>query len=122
MTSHTTSKIFVIGGTGAQGLPVIGALVADKKYSVRALSRATPPMPAGRTRCWRSAMSRSSRGPSPMKQRCGKDSAAATGRTSTSMGSTPAKRPAICIGQSAATTLPSSRDQVLRVRKPGLRA
>lgn len=39
MTSHTTSKIFVIGGTGAQGLPVIGALVADKKYSVRALSR-----------------------------------------------------------------------------------
>jgi hypothetical protein len=39
MTSHTTSKIFVVGGTGAQGLPVIGALVADKKYSVRALSR-----------------------------------------------------------------------------------
>src|SRR5689334_17868651 len=39
MLSHITSKIFVIGGTGAQGLPVIGALVADKKYSVRALSR-----------------------------------------------------------------------------------
>jgi uncharacterized protein YbjT (DUF2867 family) len=39
MTSHATSKIFVVGGTGAQGLPVIGALVADKKYSVRALSR-----------------------------------------------------------------------------------
>ena len=39
MPSHATSKIFVIGGTGAQGLPVIGALVADKKYSVRALSR-----------------------------------------------------------------------------------
>ena len=39
MTSHTTSKIFVVGGTGAQGLPVIGALVADKKYSIRALSR-----------------------------------------------------------------------------------
>src|SRR3984885_3486862 len=39
MPSRTTSKIFVIGGTGAQGLPVIGALVADKKYSVRALSR-----------------------------------------------------------------------------------
>ena len=39
MTFHTTSKIFVVGGTGAQGLPVIGALVADKKYSVRALSR-----------------------------------------------------------------------------------
>ena len=39
MPSHNTSHIFVIGGTGAQGLPVIGALVADKKYSVRALSR-----------------------------------------------------------------------------------
>ena len=39
MPSHTTSRIFVVGGTGAQGLPVIGALVADKKYSVRALSR-----------------------------------------------------------------------------------
>ena len=39
MSSHATSKIFVIGGTGAQGLPIIGALVADKKYSVRALSR-----------------------------------------------------------------------------------
>jgi hypothetical protein len=39
MPSHDTSRIFVIGGTGAQGLPVIGALVADKKYSVRALSR-----------------------------------------------------------------------------------
>jgi hypothetical protein len=39
MTSLNASKIFVIGGTGAQGMPVIGALVADKKYSVRALSR-----------------------------------------------------------------------------------
>ncbi|MEW6438679.1 MAG: NmrA family NAD(P)-binding protein [Pseudomonadota bacterium] len=39
MPSHATSRIFVVGGTGAQGLPVIGALVADKKYSVRALSR-----------------------------------------------------------------------------------
>src|SRR6266508_6724048 len=39
MTSQTTPKIFVVGGTGAQGLPVVGALVADKKYSVRALSR-----------------------------------------------------------------------------------
>lgn len=37
--AHPTSKIFVIGGTGAQGLPVVQALVADKKYSVRALSR-----------------------------------------------------------------------------------
>jgi hypothetical protein len=39
MPSHTTSKIFVVGGTGAQGLPVIKTLVADGKYSVRALSR-----------------------------------------------------------------------------------
>jgi hypothetical protein len=33
------SDIFVIGGTGAQGIPVIRGLVADKKYSVRFLSR-----------------------------------------------------------------------------------
>ena len=39
MSGYATSKIFVVGGTGAQGLPVISALVADKKYSVRALSR-----------------------------------------------------------------------------------
>jgi hypothetical protein len=39
MASCTTSRIFVVGGTGAQGLPVISALVADGKYSVRALSR-----------------------------------------------------------------------------------
>ncbi|MDT5093235.1 MAG: hypothetical protein QOH60_2598 [Mycobacterium sp.] len=39
MTTHSTSKIFVIGGTGAQGIPVIRALVADKMYSVRFLSR-----------------------------------------------------------------------------------
>ena len=39
MSSHTTSKIFVIGGTGAQGIPITRALVADKKYSVRVLSR-----------------------------------------------------------------------------------
>jgi uncharacterized protein YbjT (DUF2867 family) len=39
MPSNSASRLFVIGGTGAQGLPVIGALVADKKYSVRALSR-----------------------------------------------------------------------------------
>src|SRR6201986_411211 len=39
MSSHTASKIFVIGGTGAQGIPIIRALVADKKYSVRFLSR-----------------------------------------------------------------------------------
>lgn len=39
MSSCATSKIFVVGGTGAQGLPVIEALVADRKYAVRALSR-----------------------------------------------------------------------------------
>lgn len=39
MTSHAASRIFVVGGTGAQGLPVVSALVADGKYSVRALSR-----------------------------------------------------------------------------------
>jgi hypothetical protein len=44
MSSHTTFNIFVIGGTGAQGIPIIRALVADKKYSVRFLSRdATSP-------------------------------------------------------------------------------
>ncbi len=41
MLSHTTSGIFVIGGTGAQGLPVIRGLVADKKYSVKVLTRDT---------------------------------------------------------------------------------
>ncbi|CAN0640267.1 MULTISPECIES: NmrA family NAD(P)-binding protein [Burkholderia] len=39
MSSRVPSTIFVIGGTGAQGLPVIRALVADGKYAVRALSR-----------------------------------------------------------------------------------
>src|SRR5882757_5644674 len=39
MSSHTTSKIFIIGGTGAQGIPIVRALVAAKKYSVRVLSR-----------------------------------------------------------------------------------
>ncbi|MEZ0365028.1 NmrA family NAD(P)-binding protein [Mycobacterium sp. pUA109] len=39
MFSRTTSKIFVVGGTGAQGMPIIRALVADKRYSVRFLSR-----------------------------------------------------------------------------------
>jgi uncharacterized protein YbjT (DUF2867 family) len=33
------TSIFVIGGTGAQGIPVVRALVADKKFSVRVLSR-----------------------------------------------------------------------------------
>lgn len=33
-----TSKIFVIGATGAQGIPIIRGLVKDKAYSVRALT------------------------------------------------------------------------------------
>ncbi|MEE2853702.1 MAG: NmrA family NAD(P)-binding protein [Actinomycetota bacterium] len=37
--SHTTSNIFVVGGTGAQGMPIIRALVADERYSVRFLTR-----------------------------------------------------------------------------------
>lgn len=32
-------KVFVIGGTGAQGIPVIRGLVQDGAYSVRALTR-----------------------------------------------------------------------------------
>jgi len=39
MSSHQVSKIFVIGGTGAQGIPIIQALVADKKYQVLVLTR-----------------------------------------------------------------------------------
>ncbi len=39
MPSGSESRIFVVGGTGAQGLPVVGGLVADKKYTVRALTR-----------------------------------------------------------------------------------
>ena len=39
MTSYQTSHIFVIGGTGAQGIPVIKGLVKDKKYHCRVLTR-----------------------------------------------------------------------------------
>ncbi|MBN8752804.1 MULTISPECIES: NmrA family NAD(P)-binding protein [Variovorax] len=39
MPTFTTSNIFVIGGTGAQGMPIIRALVADGKYAVRVLTR-----------------------------------------------------------------------------------
>ncbi len=34
-----TSRVFVVGGTGAQGLPILQSLVADKKYSCLVLSR-----------------------------------------------------------------------------------
>lgn len=39
MSSPSISRVFVIGGTGAQGMPIIRALVADNRYSVRFLSR-----------------------------------------------------------------------------------
>jgi len=39
MSSQNVSRIFVIGATGAQGLPVVRGLVSDGKYSVLALSR-----------------------------------------------------------------------------------
>ena len=39
MASQGISKIFVVGGTGAQGIPVISGLVHDKKYQVRVLTR-----------------------------------------------------------------------------------
>ncbi|KAL7935742.1 hypothetical protein V8C35DRAFT_278736 [Trichoderma chlorosporum] len=32
-------RIFVIGGTGAQGMPIVRSLVSDKKYEVRVLTR-----------------------------------------------------------------------------------
>ena len=39
MASTHVSKIFIIGGTGAQGIPVIRGLVKDKKYSCLVLTR-----------------------------------------------------------------------------------
>jgi hypothetical protein len=41
MASHKVSKIFIIGGTGAQGIPVVKALVADHRYTCRVLTRDT---------------------------------------------------------------------------------
>jgi hypothetical protein len=38
-SDHHTSYIFVVGGTGAQGIPVIRGLVKDKKYKCRVLTR-----------------------------------------------------------------------------------
>lgn len=37
----TVTKVFVIGGTGAQGIPVIRGLVCDGKYAVKSLTRDT---------------------------------------------------------------------------------
>jgi hypothetical protein len=39
VSSRNASRVFVIGATGAQGLPVVRGLVGDGKYSVLALSR-----------------------------------------------------------------------------------
>ncbi|KAL7953361.1 hypothetical protein V8C34DRAFT_321213 [Trichoderma compactum] len=39
MDSQQAPKIFVIGGTGAQGMPIVRSLVSDKKYQVRVLTR-----------------------------------------------------------------------------------
>lgn len=39
MPGQKISSIFVIGGTGAQGIPVVRDLVIDRRYSVRVLSR-----------------------------------------------------------------------------------
>ncbi len=41
MNSKKTSRIFVVGGTGAQGMPIVRALVADGRYTVRVLTRDT---------------------------------------------------------------------------------
>lgn len=41
MSHFQTTKIFIVGGTGAQGIPVIRGLVKDKKYSCRVLTRDT---------------------------------------------------------------------------------
>jgi hypothetical protein len=41
MTTTNFSKIFIIGGTGAQGLPIIKSLVSDSKYACRVLTRDT---------------------------------------------------------------------------------
>ncbi|KAJ5620596.1 NmrA-like family protein [Penicillium lagena] len=39
MASFKVSKIFVIGGTGAQGIPVVQELVRDGRYQVRVMTR-----------------------------------------------------------------------------------
>lgn len=39
MTPPTIPKIFIIGGTGAQGLPVVRGLVSDGKYAARVMTR-----------------------------------------------------------------------------------
>ncbi|KAK9252132.1 hypothetical protein V1507DRAFT_444087 [Lipomyces tetrasporus] len=43
MSTSSAFKIFVIGGTGAQGLPIVESLVKDKKYFCRILTRDNSP-------------------------------------------------------------------------------
>ena len=40
MTSNAP-KVLVVGGTGAQGIPVVRGLVNDKAYACRVLTRST---------------------------------------------------------------------------------
>ena len=100
MSSHTTSKIFVIGGTGAQGIPIIRALVADKKYSVRFLSRDA----ASRRAMDLLALDNVSilEGSFADEAIVREVSAVVTERLSTSTGSTPARKPRLT-GRSAVT-------------------
>ncbi|KAM0453974.1 hypothetical protein ACHAO4_004722 [Trichoderma viride] len=39
MSRYQAKKIFIIGGTGAQGVPIIQELVKDEKYTVRVMTR-----------------------------------------------------------------------------------
>ena len=39
--ASSENNVFVVGGTGAQGIPVIRGLVKDKAYSCRVLTRST---------------------------------------------------------------------------------
>ncbi|KAF2416440.1 NAD(P)-binding protein [Tothia fuscella] len=41
MTTSTPPKVFIVGGTGAQGRPTIHSLVKDNAYAVRVLTRDT---------------------------------------------------------------------------------
>ena len=117
MPLHATSRIFVIGGTGAR-LPVIGALVADKKYSVRALSRD----PNSRRATALRALGNVSilGGTFADEAICGKAFAVATGPTSISMGSIPARRRRL-LGYPQLRDSDRRRDQILRLRQSGLR-
>ncbi|WP_427132274.1 NmrA family NAD(P)-binding protein [Pseudarthrobacter sp. S9] len=99
MSSQTTPTIFIIGGTGAQGMPIVQGLVADKKYKVRVLTRdATSPRAQALLALGNVSILEGSFADEEMC--CGKDSAAATGPTSTSTGSIPVRKRR-CTGPSA---------------------